>query len=220
MIGPTLDRLTMVAVGIRGGLACWTSYKRLLSLSCRGSPWRSAIARNELHLGSAFKAAEKGVSREVKNEGQLQTGFAEKAKEGAKTVSSVGVIAFGLGVTGIILYTVFNELFSGSGPTKLFQKASDQCVRDPRVQDMLGEPIKAFGEETRRGRRKHVSFLEYTDEEGRKGIRVKFYLQGVRKRATAHLDAREDSSGQLVTRFLLVQADDLLRTSIVVEDNR
>ena len=40
------------------------------------------------------------------------------AKEGAKTASSVGVIAFGLGVTGIILYTVFNELFSGSGPTK------------------------------------------------------------------------------------------------------
>ena len=64
------------------------------------------------------------------------------------------------------------------------------------------------------------AFLEYTDEEGRKGIRVKFYLQGVRKRATAHLDAREDSSGQLATRFLLVQADDLLRTSIVVEDNR
>ena len=41
------------------------------------------------------------------------------AKEGAKTASSVGVIAFGLGVTGIILYTVFNELFSGSGPTKV-----------------------------------------------------------------------------------------------------
>ena len=70
----------------------------------------------------------------------------------------MGVIAFGLGVTGIILYTVLNELFSGSGPTKLFQKASDQCVRDPRVQDMLGEPIKAFGEETRRGRRKHVRY--------------------------------------------------------------
>ena len=42
------------------------------------------------------------------------------AKEGAKTASSVGVIAFGLGVTGIILYTVFNELFSGSGPTKVW----------------------------------------------------------------------------------------------------
>ena len=41
-------------------------------------------------------------------------------------------------------------------PIKLFQKASDQCAKDPRVQDMLGEPIKAFGEETRRGRRKHV----------------------------------------------------------------
>ena len=30
-----------------------------------------------------------------------------------------GVIAFGLGVTGVILYTVFNELFGGSGPTKV-----------------------------------------------------------------------------------------------------
>merc|ERR1712037_457803 len=135
--------------------------------SCAGSA-RSRVQMRGLHLGCVMKDAE----------------------EGAKTASSVGVIAFGLGVTGIILYTVFNELFSGSGPTKLFQKASDQCVRDPRVQDMLGEPIKAFGEETRRGRRKHVSFLEYTDEEGRKGIRVKFYLHGVRKRATGHLDAR------------------------------
>ena len=210
----------MGALRIRGGLTSWASSLRLLPLSCGGSAWGSAFARRELHFGSTFKAAEKGVSHEVKNEGQLQTGLAEKAKEGAKTATSVGVIAFGLGVTGIILYTVFNELFSGSGPTKLFQKASDQCVKDPRVQDMLGEPIKAFGEETRRGRRKHVSFLEYTDEEGRKGIRVKFYLQGVRKRATAHLDAREDSSGQLATRFLLVQADDFLRTSVVVEDNR
>ena len=43
------------------------------------------------------------------------------------------------------------------------------------------------------------SFLEYTDEDGRKGIRVKFYLQGVRKRATAHLDAREVSTADRKT---------------------
>ena len=44
------------------------------------------------------------------------------AKEGAKTATSIGVIAFGLGVTGVILYTVFNELFGGSGPTKVCSK--------------------------------------------------------------------------------------------------
>jgi hypothetical protein len=49
---------------------------------------------------------------------------------------------------------------------------------------------------------------------------VKFYLQGLRKRATVHLDAREDETGKLATRFLLVTADDLLQNSLVVEDNR
>jgi import inner membrane translocase subunit TIM21 len=78
------------------------------------------------------------------------------AKENVKTASYGGVIVFGVGVTCAIFYTVFKELFSGESPNKLFQKASDQCVADPRVQDMLGEPIKAFGEETRRGRRRHV----------------------------------------------------------------
>jgi hypothetical protein len=33
--------------------------------------------------------------------------------------------------------------------------------------------------------------MAYVDEEGRKGIRVQFYLQGLRKRATAQIDARE-----------------------------
>ena len=34
--------------------------------------------------------------------------------------------------------------------------ASEKCIAHPKVQDMLGEPIKAFGEENRRGRRRHV----------------------------------------------------------------
>ena len=33
--------------------------------------------------------------------------------------------------------------------------------------------------------------MNYVDEEGRKGIRVQFYLQGLRKKATAQIDARE-----------------------------
>lgn len=69
--------------------------------------------------------------------------------------------------------------------------ASEKCVAHPKVQDLLGEPIKAFGEETRRHRRKHVSHMDYQDEQGKRGIRVQFYLQGLRRRATAQIDARE-----------------------------
>ncbi len=35
------------------------------------------------------------------------------------------------------------------------------------------------------------SHLEYVDDQGRRGMRVKFYLQGTRRRGTAQLDARE-----------------------------
>ena len=153
--------------------------------------------------------------------GDVQTAsFAKKTKENVKTASYGAVIVVGIGVTGFILYTVLRELFSGDSPNSLFQLASDKCMEHPKVQDLLGEPIKAFGEETRRGRRRHVASLSYVDEQGRKGLRVQFYLQGLRKRANAQIDAREDENGTLRTRYIIVTADDLLRTSIVVEDNR
>ena len=58
------------------------------------------------------------------------------------------------------------------------------------MKDKLGEPIKAFGEESRRGRRNRVSQMQYQDKDGRKGIRIQFYLQGLRNRATVELDSR------------------------------
>ena len=161
----------------------------------------------------------KDVTEIKNNEIQTET-LGQKAKENVKTASYGMVIVVGVGVTCIVLYTVMKELFSGDSPTALFQMASEKCVEHPQVQDLLGEPIKAFGEETRRGRRRHVTSLAYVDEHGKKGIRVQFYLQGLRKRGTAQIDAREAEDGSLKTRYIVVTADDLLRTSVVVEDNR
>ena len=79
------------------------------------------------------------------------------AKDNAKTAGYAGVIIGGLGVTCAVLYIVAREMLSGESPVALFQKASDQCVENEKIQDLLGEPIKAFGEETRRGRRRHVA---------------------------------------------------------------
>ena len=45
-------------------------------------------------------------------------------------------------------------------------------------------------------------------------------LQGVRNRAVVEVDAREDSAGNMATRYIIVQVEDLLRNVVVVEDNR
>ena len=89
-----------------------------------------------------------------------------------------------------------------------------------KVQNHLGEPIKAFGEETRRGRRNRVHQMSYQDQEGRKGIKIQFYLRGSRNRAVVEVDAREDQAGTMTTRYIIVQVEDLLRNVVVVEDNR
>ena len=181
---------------------------------------KSRISSSNHICTSTINHNERKDVTEVKNNNIQTETKGQKAKENVKTASYGMVIVVGVGVTCIVLYTVLKELFSGDSPTALFQMASEKCVEHPQVQDLLGEPIKAFGEETRRGRRRHVTSLAYVDEHGKKGIRVQFYLQGLRKRATAQIDAREAEDGSLKTRYIVVTADDLLRTSVVVEDNR
>ena len=81
------------------------------------------------------------------------------------------------------------------------------------------------GEENRRHRRTHVAQKHYVDPQGRKGVRLQFYLQGViiarigivmslfvskvRNKGTVQLDAREDSGGRMQTRFLVVEVTKL-----------
>jgi len=154
------------------------------------------------------------------NNNQVSTSFAEKAKSNAKTGGYGLVIVAGLGMMAVVAGTVLKELFSSNSANSLYDKAVLDCLGHHKVQDKLGEPIKAFGEESRRGRRNRVSQMQYQDKNGRKGVRIQFYLQGLRNRATVDLDAREDSSGNMKTRFLLVQVEDMLRTNIIVEDNR
>lgn len=87
--------------------------------------------------------------------------FLERVKETAKTTSYLGVILLGVGVTGIMFFAIFNELFSSDSPQAIYGDAFEKCKDDPRVQDSLGQPIKGFGEESRRRRRTHVAHQIY-----------------------------------------------------------
>lgn len=116
----------------------------------------------------------------------------EKVKETTKTASYLGIILIGVGVTGTLFYAVFNELFSSKSPNNVYTKAMKKCIADHRVEDKLGLPITAYGEETRRGRRQHVQHVIY-EKDGRKCLRMKFYLQGSRHKGTVQLEMVEVS---------------------------
>ena len=80
-------------------------------------------------------------------------------KENTKSALYLSIVLGGAGLTVFILYTVFKELFSAKSPNGVYKKTLERCLKDSRVVDALGEPVKAYGEETRRGRRGHVRYF-------------------------------------------------------------
>ncbi|OXU28589.1 hypothetical protein TSAR_014373 [Trichomalopsis sarcophagae] len=174
-----------------------------------------------LCVPQAFYADQKSITKSEQPEsgGQVQVGFAEVVKENTKSAWYMSVIVAGIGVTAVMFYAIFRELFSKKSPNSVYSLALDRLMNDPKVTDALGSPIKAYGEETRRGRRGHVSHTSY-EKNGVQHMRMKFYIQGQRKQGTVYLEVREDANGDWFYRYLFVQLKDMARSVIVLEDNR
>lgn len=165
---------------------------------------------------SQHVARNKSISKDVKS--QQDGGFTHKAREATRTTTYTAVILVGIGVTGLMIYTVCKELLSSFSPQTVYGAALEKCSAHPRVVDFLGDSIKGYGEESRRGRRQHVSHMGY-EVEGCKGYRIKFHLRGQRRTATVNLDARQTAHGWDF-RYLYVQLDSYPYEVIVIEDNR
>lgn len=150
---------------------------------------------------------------------QIQTGFAEVVKENTKSAWYLCVIVGGIGVTACIFYTILKELFSESSINGIYNKATKRCLQDSRILDALGEPVKAYGEESRRGRRTHVRH-NIIMQNGIKHVRMQFYIQGIRKRGTVHLEVKETQSGDYEYVYLIVKLEDMFRSTIILEDIR
>ncbi|XP_029935861.1 mitochondrial import inner membrane translocase subunit Tim21 [Myripristis murdjan] len=147
---------------------------------------------------------------------------AQKVKDAGRDFTYLIVVLIGLGVTGGLLYVVFQELFSSSSPNKIYGKAFDKVRLHPEVIGAFGEPIKCYGETTRRGRRQQVSHLEYL-KDGLKYMRLKFYIEGSEPglKGTVHSESKENAeSGKYEFRYIFVDIDTYPRRTIIVEDNR
>ncbi|XP_034373601.1 mitochondrial import inner membrane translocase subunit Tim21 [Arvicanthis niloticus] len=158
------------------------------------------------------------IRRNQKEETGIST--SQKVKEAGRDVTYLIVVLFGVSITGGLLYTIFKELFSSSSPNIIYGKALGKCRSHPEVLGVFGEPVKGYGEMSRRGRRQHVSFVEYVND-GLKRIRVKFYIQGSEpgKQGTVHAEVEENpGSGKFEFRYIFVEVTPT--RSIIVEDNR
>lgn len=154
--------------------------------------------------------------------GSPQHSSAQKVKEAGRDFTYLIVVLIGLGVTGGLLYVLFQELFSSSSPNKVYGKAFNLVKSNPEVIGAFGEPIKCYGETTRRGRRQHVSHLEYA-KDGLKHMRLKFYIEGSEPglKGTVHSESKENpETGRYEFRYIFVEVDTYPRRTIIVEDNR
>ncbi|NXK48712.1 TIM21 translocase, partial [Chauna torquata] len=160
------------------------------------------------------------VRRDQKEETLLST--AQKVKEAGRDFTYFIVVLVGIGVTGGLFYVIFKELFSSSSPSKIYGDALEKCRSHPEVAGVFGEPIKGYGEATRRGRRQLVSHIEYI-KDGLKHMRLKFYIEGSEpgKQGTVHVEVKENpESGRFEVRYIFVDVDTYPRRTIVIEDNR
>ncbi|XP_017876422.1 mitochondrial import inner membrane translocase subunit Tim21 [Ceratina calcarata] len=170
---------------------------------------------------NAFYCTRKSIAKAdtLEHENKMQVTFADVVKENTKSAGYLGVIIGGVGVTAFMFYMIFDELFSSKSPNNVYSKALDVCIKNQKVRDSLGEPIKAYGEESRRGRRSHIRHITFMKDNVRH-MRMKFYIQGIRRRGTVNLEVQEDQSGKYVYRYLYVLVDDMVQSVIKIEDNR
>ncbi|RVE58873.1 hypothetical protein OJAV_G00198490 [Oryzias javanicus] len=167
-------------------------------------------------------AEEKHKSVSAYQSGSPKASSAQKVKDAGRDFTYLIVVLIGLGVTGGLLYVVFQELFSSTSPNKVYSRAFDKVKSHPEVIGAFGEPIKCYGETTRRGRRQQVSHAEYV-KDGLKHMRLKFYIEGSEPglKGTVHSESKENlETGKYEFRYVFVEIDTYPRRTIVVEDNR
>lgn len=199
---------------------CFSSWERPNYVGLQAFPKGNGLKRYTSTNSSEenrSKTASSSLSEVKESAGKVTIG--QKVQQTTKDVYYTGIIVAGVTITGVILYTIFRELFSKESPNGIYSDALRKCKENLKVVNMIGEPIKGYGETTSRGRRRHVSHVEF-EQDGVKCMRMKFYIQGSRKKATVHLEVRQNDKKKYEYRYLFVEMDGYAAETVILEDNR
>ncbi|XP_069114145.1 mitochondrial import inner membrane translocase subunit Tim21-like isoform X1 [Argopecten irradians] len=143
----------------------------------------------------------------------------EKVKEAGKTSFWGGVVIFGIGVTGSLLYIIGKEVFSSQSPRGIYSNAFELCKQNTELMDVLGEPVKCYGEETRRGRRRHTSHVEF-EKDGMQYMRMVFYIEGHERKGKVQLEVQRTPGQKYEYRYLFVELYGYPPRTFIIQDNR
>lgn len=91
------------------------------SLSTAPFSWQKERPQNDTTLARSDSSSRTDISTDVRPMG-------ERIKENTKTASYFGVIVLGIGVTGVIMFVVFRELFASSSPNNVYSDALKACI--------------------------------------------------------------------------------------------
>lgn len=98
-----------------------SSIVKLTTRSLGIRPFAQQKLKNDSTVATSSGGDRTDVSTDVRPLG-------ERIKENTKTASYFGVIVFGIGVTGFIMFVVFRELFSSSSPNSVYSDALKECT--------------------------------------------------------------------------------------------
>ncbi|XP_003384418.1 PREDICTED: mitochondrial import inner membrane translocase subunit Tim21-like [Amphimedon queenslandica] len=142
-----------------------------------------------------------------------------KVVRAGKDFTYLIAIFAGFGLMGFLFYSVGSEFFSSASPSSIFSKALKRVKADESVKAALGEPITGHGEESGRGRRKQLNYLEY-EVDGVTYMRMKFHVSGSKRKGETVLELKKNEAGKYALRFMFVELAGYPPQTIILEDNR
>lgn len=175
--------------------------------------------RKSTEESSEQQSLQRSVLEEILiKEKSKPTSFTEKVTEKASNTLLYAAVASGLGILGVFIYLLVGEFFAEGSPQKVYSSALALIRKDESCQELFGPTIAGFGEETSRGRRRHVAHHKY-EKNGKQRIRVLFHLKGERDEGIAQAEM-EQQDGKWQWRFLYVETKRRPRTTHILIDNR
>eukprot|EP00008_Paramoeba_atlantica_P004613 CAMPEP_0201488082 /NCGR_PEP_ID=MMETSP0151_2-20130828/16764_1 /ASSEMBLY_ACC=CAM_ASM_000257 /TAXON_ID=200890 /ORGANISM="Paramoeba atlantica, Strain 621/1 / CCAP 1560/9" /LENGTH=217 /DNA_ID=CAMNT_0047873301 /DNA_START=165 /DNA_END=818 /DNA_ORIENTATION=+ len=166
--------------------------------SFTAAPLNSSFCQRRTPLERSFPALPRQFQTSVSQfeKGKIEKGKEQKASGGSivfvKKVAEHArdgtyVIAFclfaGFAVLGIGK-SLWTGMLSPNSSQRLYQKAAKKIKQDQDVMQLLGEPLKSFGEGSRR--RSHIAAETFYDAEGRENKQIRFYVSGPHGRGVCY----------------------------------
>ncbi|KAF9348591.1 mitochondrial import inner membrane translocase subunit tim21 [Mortierella sp. NVP85] len=148
----------------------------------------------------------------------------EKVVTATKTTTNYAVIAAGVVLVGAIGYAIVSELFGSNSDTHIFGDALEKVRHNEKLADVLGSPVKGYGEPSsskrRRNRRIHSQVV--LDAGGKEHLLMRFYVEGPDNEGTAHLEMIKNQRGDWEYKYLFVDIPGGVRPAqrIFVEYNK